>query len=96
MVYIWQLPISNLRAFHPVNYDEVKLSDYVMVYCFDDDNPDLEKIYEKLNDAELIPADYHARSLSVGDLITIHGTDNEIRGYVVDIFGFTGVEVKNG
>lgn len=96
MVYIWQLPVSNPRVFRPVDYDEVKLSDYVLVYHFDDDNLDLEDIYEKLNDAELIPADYHARSLSVGDLITIHGTDNEIRGYVVDIIGFTGVKVKNG
>ena len=41
-----------------------------------------------------MPSDYHARSVSVSDLILLKDIDNnKIEGYIVDLTGFKKVKV---
>ena len=91
-VMIWQLPMSNPNCFYPVESEAVNLFDYVLVYDGSipgvEGHEDLEKLYEILNIDH--PKDYHARSLSVSDLV-IFGA--ETCGYVVDIVGFKKVNI---
>ena len=92
---IWQLPISNSKCFIPISDDiqEVFLGDYVLVYDWETNtNENLERIYERLNINH--PIDFHARSLSVSDLIYIRDKEkNEEYGYLVDVVGFQKVKV---
>lgn len=91
--YIFQLPISNKRKFRPVDYDEVDWRDYVCVYSFEREKEvDLEEIYEMLNINH--PADYHAMSLSISDVIVKH-EPQKTTVYVVDVFGFKEVKWKD-
>lgn len=97
-IYIWQLPISNKKCFRPVDYDTVEIRDYVLVYQFEEDfslkkiKTYLEELYGRLNINE--PSDYHARSMSVSDLITIRENNKIIANYVVDLVGFKKIQVK--
>ena len=97
-VYVWQLPIADKKCFKPVNYDTVNIRDYVLVYQFEEDfsikkiKNFLEELYGRLNIDE--PKDFHARSMSISDLITIRENNKIIANYVVDLVGFKKVEVK--
>ncbi len=100
-VYIWQLPTSNRRCFRPVNYTEVDLRDYVLVYYKEIDKDSiknttqfLEELYGSFQVSDEMPFDYHARSLSISDLILLRDVNNnETNGYVVDLTGFKKVNV---
>lgn len=101
-VYIWQLPISNRRCFRPVNYTEVDLRDYVLVY-YKEVNNDLvknvvqflEELYGSFQVSDEMPGDYYARSVSISDLIILRDADSrENKGYVVDLTGFKEVKVN--
>ena len=101
-IYIWQLPISNKRCFRPVNYTEVDLRDYVLVY-YKEVNDDLvkdtmqflEELYGSFQVSDEMPGDYYARSVSVSDLIILRNVeDREIKGYVVDLTGFKKIKVN--
>ena len=102
-IYIWQLPISNKRCFRPVNYTEVDLRDYVNVYYKDVNEvvninnckQFLEELYGSFQVSDEMPIDYHARSVSVSDLILLRDTDNnKVEGYIVDLTGFNKVKVN--
>lgn len=89
--YIFQLPTRNEKCFRHVDYDKVDLGEYVYVYDFKSETEkNLEDIFEMLNINH--PKDYHARSLSVSDVIFIKH-DNKREVYVVDSFGFKKVEL---
>ena len=95
-VYVWQLPLSNPRCFRPVDYIEVDVRDYVLVYETSteetiDDNY-LEELFTMLNDNE----DFRLRSMSASDLIIVQDIEDQhkITGYAVDLVGFKEVEVK--
>lgn len=91
--YIFQLPVSNPKKFMPVDYDEVDWKDYVCVYSFEQEHEvDLELIYEKLNIDH--PADFHAMSLSISDVI-LKRDGQKTTAYVVDVFGFKEVKWKD-
>ena len=97
-ITIWQLPITNKLCFRPVNYNSVDIRNYVLVYSFEEDvdekdiNAYLEELYGRFNINE--PADYHARSMSISDLILYRNTEkNEYVGYVVDLTGFKKIKV---
>lgn len=100
-VYIWQLPTSNRRCFRPVNYTEVDLRDYVLVYYKEIDRDSvknttqfLEELYGSFQVSDGMPFDYHARSVSVSDLILLKDIDNnKVEGYIVDLTGFKKVKV---
>ena len=93
---IWQRPLIDPKTFRPINdgVDEVFLGEYVHVYDWETDNKEgLEDIYERFNINH--PTDYHARSLSVSDLIYIRDKEkNEEYGYLVDMIGFKKVNVS--
>ena len=91
---IWQLPMSNKNVFRSFRRtkDTLTIEDYVMVYastCTYNNDYNLEDIFFLLNQNH--PADYHARSLSVSDLICIIDSRNERRWKYVDSFGFQDV-----
>lgn len=96
--YIWQRPLKDRKCFRfPIDYNEVDLRDYVLVYFFETDTSlRLDEIYDLFNDN--IPEDYHARSLSISDLIMIRingvPKDECHKFYVVDIQGFKRVELE--
>lgn len=100
-IYIWQLPICNKRCFRPVNYNEVDLRDYVLVYYKEVEKDSiknmtqfLEEMYGSFQVTDEMPKDYHARSMSISDLIFLRDTDNkQSEGYVVDLTGFRKVIV---
>lgn len=64
---------------------EVSINDYEKVYELE--STGLEEVYRTLNIKH--PADYKARSLSVGDVIAHDGTY-----YFVDTFGFSTDVIK--
>ena len=93
---IWQLPISNEAKF--MHYDWLKkpldIRDYVMVYSgvrtpwtyVTTAEALLEEIFDVLNVNH--PADYHAASLSVSDVVCLIDTNNKREWWYVDGFGF--------
>ena len=89
---IFQLPASNKRCFRPVDYDEINLGNYVHVWKMkSSEKVDLEDIFELLNLNH--PRDYHARSLSVSDVVMVRNTQtNSRKVYVVASFGFKEVK----
>ena len=100
-IYIWQLPICNKKCFRPVNYNEVDLRDYVLVYYKEIEVDSiknitqfLEELYGSFQVADEMPKDYHARSVSISDLILLRDIDNnKVEGYIVDLTGFKKVKV---
>lgn len=91
MIYaIWQLPVNHKNCFKGThfNLEPIKLKDYVRVYEGQVSSNDLEDIYAQLNIDH--PRDYHARSLSVSDIVCkLEGDNLENRTwYYVDSFGF--------
>ena len=93
---ILQLPSSNPVAyigtdsFKCLNLELPKREDYVLVYVGQIynayGNETLNHIYERLNINH--PADYHARSLSVSDVIGLEVGKREWEWWYVDSFGF--------
>lgn len=96
MIYeVWQLPLSNKNCFRGSDLFElnpVKLFDYVHVYRGEIDSDSLESIFQLLNVNH--PNDYHARSLSVSDIICVV-KDNCREWYYVDDFGFKKLNEKD-
>lgn len=90
---ILQLPNSNPAKFMGTDFVEEhcdgipKREDYVLVYSgqtFGYGN--LDHIYERLNINR--PADYHAHSLSVSDVIGLDVGNKQWEWWYVDSFGF--------
>lgn len=85
---IWQLPVSHKNCFRGSQIFEIepiKIVDYVLVYQGNIDSNNLEDIFELLNINH--PNDYHARSLSVSDIICLE-KENSRDWFYVDSFGF--------
>lgn len=96
---IWQLPVSHHNCFKGTIFDleEIKLKDYVLVYdgYMETENFNegtLDYIYEILNIDH--PEDYHARSLSVSDIIQVRCESNKNKWFYVDSFGFKELDEK--
>lgn len=83
---IWQLPTSHHNCFRGSNIFELEpiiIYDYVHVYSGNIDSDNLEDIFILLNINR--PSDYHARSLSVSDIICCCDDDKRSWYYVDDI-----------
>ena len=92
---ILQLPVAHPGTFRSYEENEEynrlpKREDYVCVYIGQIDGINgeatLNRIYEKLNINH--PTDYHARSLSVSDVIGLEVGEKQLEWWYVDSFGF--------
>lgn len=92
---ILQLPVSYPGTFRSYEENEEynrlpRREDYVTVYAGQIynvyGNETLNHIYERLNINH--PADYHARSLSVSDVVGLEVGKREWEWWYVDSFGF--------
>lgn len=94
---IWQMPWNKktLDFMLEMKHDVVDITEYVLVYSFKSDTKlELEELFDMFNINQ--PSDYHARSMSSSDLILETNTEtNEFTSYVVELFGFSEVELKN-
>lgn len=92
---VWQLPVSNKNCFrgHMFELEPIKLKDYVIVYDGEINSNNLEDIFFLLN--VNYPDDYHARSLSVSDLICTKVDTQRAKWYYVDDVGFTELDEKD-
>ena len=100
-IYIWQRPIKDKLNEMFVDYDEVSLNEFVLVYItkkiisFRNIEDYLEDLYVELSND--YPKDYYARSLGTSDLIMIRDPiHDKTENYVVNIQGFKKVKVKVG
>jgi len=94
---IWQMPWNNktVNFMLEMKHDVVDLSEYVLVYSFESDTElELEDLFEMFNINQ--PSDYHARSMTSSDLIMVRNLETDItKNYVVEMFGFSNVSLKN-
>lgn len=89
---ILQLPVAHPGTFRSFEENDEygrlpKREDYVLVYfgqIFG--NGKLDRIFERLNINR--PADYHARSLSVSDVIGLEVKEKQWEWWYVDSIGF--------
>lgn len=90
---ICQRPVTDDECFKPPTKDEYFLGEWVIVYSFEtEEKVNLEEIYEKFNINH--PKDYHARSLSISDLVIERDmSSNKFLYYIVDTIGFKSVTV---
>lgn len=91
---IWQLPISHKNCFcgsQIFELEPIKVVDYVFVYSGEITSNSLENVFELLNVNH--PKDYHARSLSVSDVICVVD-GNKRDWYYVDDIGFKKLDAK--
>lgn len=94
---IWQLPTSNPNKFMHLDWCKtpVDIRDYVMVYAgkgnLDTENG-LEELFYIFNQER--PADYHAASMSVSDLVCLSDSNNERSWWYVDGIGFKNIIPK--
>lgn len=90
---IFQCPPTIPYCFLPYNEAEFSPADYLPVYegeiSGDINDQTLEMIYEILNVRH--PEDYHARSLSVSDVI-IFNINGKHKAYYVEIIGFKEID----
>ena len=98
---ILQLPISNPGTFRSYEENEKhnrlpRRQDYVTVYVGQIynayGNETLNHIFERLNINH--PVDYHARSLSVSDVVGLEVGKREWEWWYVDSFGFKRIWEK--
>lgn len=86
---IFQCPVTIPYCFMPYDESEFSPADYVSVYegeiSGDINDQMLEALYETLNICQ--PKDYHARSLSVSDVIVFDIAGNR-KTYYVEPIGF--------
>lgn len=90
MIYtIFQCPVTIPYCFMPYDETEFSPADYIPVYegeiSGDVNSRTLEALYEALNIHH--PNDYHARSLSVSDVIVFDIAGNR-KAYYVEPIGF--------
>lgn len=97
---IWQLPISHPNKFMHSEWckKNIQIRDYVMVYSgeiksdTEDINEFLEELFYIFNNEH--PADYHAASMSVSDIVCLIGKCNKRFWFYVDGEGFKEVEAN--
>lgn len=94
MIYtIFQCPVTIPYCFMPYDETEFSPADYIPVYegeiSGDVNSRTLEALYETLNIHH--PNDYHARSLSVSDVIVFDIAGNR-KAYYVEPIGFKKID----
>ncbi len=69
---------------------EINRKDYKPVYITQSGRHDLEDIYSRFQNTNETPSDYNARSVSVGDIVTVND-NNQDRSFFVEPVGFSEV-----
>ena len=92
-IIIWQRQDENkFMASKELNKEGITINrrDYKPVYIKETGRRDLEDIYSRFQHTNETPADYMARSISVGDIITVNNEGND-KSYFVEPIGFSEV-----
>nr|WP_297765708.1 YodL domain-containing protein [uncultured Butyrivibrio sp.] len=92
-IMIWQRQDENkFMASKELNKEGIKINrkDYKPVYIKETGRRDLEDIYSRFQHTNETPVDYKARSISVGDIITVNNDGND-KSYFVEPIGFSEV-----